>query len=326
MRALVISAPSDGPDTSKVGEWADPEPGPGEVTIDVEYAGINFVDVMLRRGDQPYADSFPACPGDEVAGTVRAVGEGVTGLAVGTRVAAFMTAGGLASIARARAELTVPVPDAVAAPLAAATPAVLATAYLLLTEAARFRGGDRVLVHSASGGVGTAVAQLVPVLGGGRLIGTVGRPGKVSATLDAGYDAAFARDAGYPDQVRAAAGGGVDVVLDALGAGELDNDLALAAPGGRIVLFGNATGGAPATLPNVGRLMGGNVSVGGFSISGLSRTAPDRVADAIARCLDLLASKRVDLAVTEVDGLAAVPAVHQLLAEGRGRGKYVVRL
>ncbi|GIL27992.1 quinone oxidoreductase family protein [Actinocatenispora comari] len=326
MRALVIGAPSDGPDTSQVAELPDPAPGPGEVTIDVEYAGINFVDVMLRRGDQPYADSFPAYPGDEVAGTVRAVGEGVTGLAAGTRVAAFLTAGGLASIARARAELTVPVPAGVPAPLAAATPAVLATGYLLLTEAARFRGGERVLVHSASGGVGSAVAQLVPVLGGGRLIGTVGRAGKESAALAAGYDAAFARDAGYPDRVRAAAGGGVDVVLDALGAGELDHDLALAAPGGRIVLFGNATGGAPAALPNIPRLMGGNVSVGGFSISALSRTAPDRVADAIGRCLDLLAAGRLGLPVTEVDGLAAAPAVHQLLAEGRGQGKYVVRV
>ncbi|BCJ37332.1 NADPH:quinone reductase [Actinocatenispora thailandica] len=326
MRALVITGPSDATDTSQVGELADPEPGPGEVTIDVEYAGINFVDVMMRRGDQPYADSFPAYPGDEVAGTVRAVGEGVTGLAAGTRVTAFLTAGGLASIARARAELTVPVPDGVPAPLAAATPAVLATGYLLLTQAARFRAGDRVLVHSASGGVGSAVAQLVPVLGGGQLIGTVGRASKVPTAIDAGYAAAFARDANYPDRVRAAAGGGVDVVLDALGAGELDNDLALAAPGGRIVLFGNATGGAPATLPHMGRLMGGNLSVGGFSISNLSRAAPARVADAMARCLDLLASGRVGLAVTEVDGLAAVPAVHQLLAEGRGRGKYVVRI
>jgi NADPH2:quinone reductase len=326
MRALVISEPSDGPETSRVGELPDPEPGPGEVTVDVEYAGINFVDVMLRRGDQPYADSFPAYPGDEVAGTVRAVGEGVAGLPVGTRVAAFMTSGGLTSVARARAELAVPGPDGVPAPLAAATPAVLATGYLLLTEAARFRGGERVLVHSASGGVGGAVAQLVPALGGGRLIGTVGRASKVSLALDAGYDAAFARDAGYPDRVRAAAGGAVDVVLDALGASELDHDVGLAAPGGRIVLFGNATGGTPAALPAVGRLMGGNVSVGGFSLSALSRTAPDRIADAMGRCLDLLAAGRVGLSVTEIDGLAAVPAVHQLLAEGRGQGKYVVRV
>jgi NADPH:quinone reductase len=173
---------------------------------------------MARRGDTMHERGWPFVPGDEVAGTVREVGDGVTGLAAGQRVAAFMTQGGLAKVARARAALAVPLPDAVPFPLAAAAPAMLTTALLLLTDAARFTPGERVLVHSATGGVGSAVAQLVPVLGGGRLVGTVGRPDKVATALEAGYDAAFARTDDLPDAVRAATGGGADVVLDPLGA------------------------------------------------------------------------------------------------------------
>ncbi len=118
----------------------------------------------------------------------------------------------------------------------------------------------------------------------------------------------------------------MDVVLDPLGTSMLDLDLAVAAPGGRIVLFGNAGGGTPAPLPAAGRLIAGNVAVGGFSISRLAAAAPDRVAGALRRVLDLLAAERLHLPVTELGSLDDVPAVHQQLADGRGSGKYVTRL
>ncbi len=98
-------------------------------------------------------------------------------------------------------------------------------------------------MHSASGGVGSAVAQLVPMLGGGLRIGTVGRPGKVTSALHSGYDVAMARGEDLTEAVRAATDcAGVDIVLDPLGAAMLETDLAVTAPGGRIVLFGNAGG------------------------------------------------------------------------------------
>ncbi|MEU7838839.1 MULTISPECIES: zinc-binding dehydrogenase [unclassified Nonomuraea] len=327
MRALLMAAPSQGSDRTQVQEIDEPRPGPGEVTIDVAYAGVNFMDVMARRGDPGYASAWPYVPGLEVAGTVREVGADVGDLAVGQRVAAFTSGGGLAEVARARAALTVAIPDQVSLLSAAGAPMVFTTALLLLTDAARLGSTDSVLVHSASGGVGSALAQVAPTVGGGLLIGTVGRPNKVDSARKSGYDIAIARGDDLVEAVRAATGGkGVDVVLDPLGTSMLDVDLAVTAPGGRIVLFGNAGGAQPAPLPPAGRLIGGNVAIGGFSITGLSASAPERVAAALRRVLDMLATGRLDVAATEVDSLAGVPAVHQLLADGRGNGKYVARV
>ncbi|MER5641351.1 zinc-binding dehydrogenase [Kitasatospora sp. NPDC002227] len=324
MRALVMTAPG-GSENSLVREVEEPAPGPGQVSVEVAYAGLNFVDVMARRGDAGYVTAWPYLPGKEVSGTVRALGAGVTGLAVGDQVVAAPAGGGLAEVVVAEAALTVPVPAGVALSRAAAVPLGLATAMLLLTESGRFAAGETVLVHSAGGGIGRGIAELVPQLGGGRLIGTVGRPEKAAAAVEAGYDAAFARDEKLAEAVREAAGGrGVDLVLDPLGTEALELDLELLAPGGRVVLFGNAGGGEVTPLPPAARLLGGNLGITGFSHRGLTVGAPEKVARAVARVLALLAEGRLDVPVTELPGLSAAPAAHDLLAAGRGEGKYVV--
>ena len=327
MRTLMMTGPSQGPDRTKIREIQKPRPGPGEVTIDVTYAGINFLDVMARRGDAGYVAAWPYTPGLEVSGAVREIGPDVTGLAAGQTVAAFTAGGGLADVVLVRAEFVVPVPGQVPSPAAAAAPLTLTTALLLLQDAASFRPGQTVLMHSASGGMGNAVAQLVALLGGGLRIGTVGRPGKVASALSAGYDVAVARGEDLAEAIQAATGGaGADIVLDPLGTVMLETDLAVTAPGGRTVLFGNAGGGQQAPLPPAGRLIGGNLAIGGFSISRLWATAPHRASAGLRRVLDLITEGRLDIAITEVGSLADVPAVHQLLAEGRGDGKYVVQL
>ncbi|MVZ99937.1 zinc-binding dehydrogenase [Actinomadura sp. LD22] len=327
MRTLMFTGPARNADRTEVVELPAPRPGPAEVAIEVVDAGINFLDVMARRDDPGYVPAWPYAPGKEVAGIVREVGDGVTGLRPGTKVAALTLAGGgLAEVAVAPAALTVPVPDGVPMPVAAAAPLMLASALLLLTQAGRFSPGESVLVHSASGGIGAAVAQLVPALGGGLRIGTVGRAGKVAEARKRGYDVALARDEDIAAEVMKTVDAGVDVVLDPLGTDMLDVDLAVAAPGARIVLFGNAAGGRPAPLPPMKRLLAGNVAIAGFSISGLSASAPARVAEAVRRVLDLVADGRLDVEVTEVGSLAEVAGVHQLLAEGHGTGKYVARL
>lgn len=324
MLGLVMTGPSAGPDLTEVRELEVPRPGAGEVSIDVGYAGLNFLDVMTRRGDAGYAPSWPYVPGMEVAGTVREVGSGVTGLVVGDRVAAFTRGGGLAEVAVTDASLAMPLPPRVSLPVAAAAPLMLATAMLLLTDVARFQPGETVLMHSAGGGVGSAVAQLVPALGGGLRIGTVGRAEKVDDAVGRGWDVALVRGDGLAEEVRAVAGTGVDVVLDPLGTSLLDLDLDVIAPGGRIVLFGNAGGGPLDPLPPAGRLIGGNVAIAGFSISRLTATAPSRVTGALRRVVDLLDVGRLCVPVTTVGSLDGVAAVHDLMAAGRGSGKYVV--
>lgn len=326
MRALVMTAPG-GSENTELQELDVPRPGPGEVSIDVAYAGLNFMDVMARRGDAAYVSTWPHRPGLEVSGTIREIGADVTGFAVGDRVAAAPAGGGLAEVVIALAALTVLIPDGAPLREAAATPAGLATSMLVLSEVGRFAPGETVLVHSASGGIGTAVAQLVPLLGGGRLIGTVGRPDKVSVAESNGYDVAIARGEGLADAIRSATNGhGVDLILDPLGTSALDLDLDVVASGGRIVLFGNPSGGSLAALPPAGRLIGGNIALTGFSHRGLCAAAPHRVASAVRRTLEFMASGELKLTVTELASLSEVPATHDLLADGRGTGKYVVQV
>jgi NADPH2:quinone reductase len=326
MRALVISGPADGPERSTVETWPDPHPGPGQVTIEVAHAGLNFLDVMARRGDPGYVREWPFVPGLEVAGTIRETGAGVTGLEPGQQVAAFTGGGGLAEITVADAALTVALPDGVTGRIAAAAPLLLTSAWLLITEVGRVRPGDAVLMHSAAGGIGAAVAQLLPVVDAEPVIGTVGRAEKVEQARTAGWKTVLTRGEVTAGAVLAAAGGRVDVVLDPLGTSMLELDVGVAAPGGRIVLFGNPSGDAPAPLPGLGSLIGGNIAIAGFSISRLAVAAPDRVAAALRRVLGLIAEGRISLATQVVDGLDDVPAAHQRLADGDATGKYVVRV
>ena len=160
MKAVIMTAPAGDGSTTRVADIDEPLPGPGQLAIDVAYAGVNFIDVMARRGDPGYASTWPYVPGLEVAGTIRSVGSGVRDLRAGERVAAFTPGGGLAEVAIAAAEVTVKVPPEVPLGTAAAAPLVVSTALLLLTDRARIRPGESVLMHSASGGIGSVVSQV----------------------------------------------------------------------------------------------------------------------------------------------------------------------
>lgn len=326
MRALQMTGPSADSSATGVVEVDEPVPGPGEVAIGVAFAGVNFIDVMARRGDPGYATGWPYVPGLEVAGTVRAVGAGVSGYKAGDRVAAFTTGGGLAEVAIAPAALTVGIPAAVSLEQAAAAPLMMSTAVLLLESVVRLCPGESVLMHSVGGGVGSAVPQVAAALGGGLRVGTVGSAAKVPGALTAGWDHVVPNEASAASAIRALAPGGVDVILDPTGTGNLDLDLAVAAPGARVVLFGNPGGGTPAALPSLGRLIGGNVGILGFSISSLSRTRPTAVGGALRRSLSLLMDGGIRLEVAVVPCLEVVPEVHDLMAARRGDGKYVARV
>jgi NADPH:quinone reductase len=327
MRALVFTEPAPDAGRTRVDSLAVPEPGAGEVAIDVEYAGINFKDVMARRGDRGYVASWPFVPGLEVAGTVRAVGAGVDAPGIGDRVTAFTDSGGLAEVAIARAALVAGVPPGLALERAAVVPGALTSAALLVVDAAHLGPDETVLVHSAGGGVGQAVVQLARAAGARRVLGTVGSRERVAGAERAGYDAVLVRGPELAAAIREASGdAGVDVVLDPQGTTLLDVDLAVAAPGARIVLFGNATGRPPDPLPPVGALSAANVSVGGFSLAAYAAAAPQRVRAAMTRVLDLLAAGELTIELRVVDGLERAADIQQELADGRGSGKRVIRV
>ena len=171
-----------GPEVVRFTERDEPAPGPGQVTIRVEYAGLNFVDVLARRGVPGYFTGWPFVPGMEVGGTIHALGEGVDTFAAGDRVVAFTVDGtGLADVAVARAGLTVPVPAGLDLATATTIPLTWATAFGLV-RISHAGADDTVLVTAASGGVGSAIGQLLARQDAACVIGGVRSPAQ-AATL-----------------------------------------------------------------------------------------------------------------------------------------------
>jgi len=149
-----------------------PEPGNNEVMIEVHRAGINFADLMMRQGLYGAAPDFPFTPGYEVSGVIRAIGSEVERHNVGDRVVALTGFGGYAEQVVVSEERAWTLPDNVSFDAAAAMPVTYLTAHHMLVHLGNFREGDSVLVHHAAGGVGTATAQIVKALKGGRIYGT----------------------------------------------------------------------------------------------------------------------------------------------------------
>jgi NADPH2:quinone reductase len=201
------------------------------------------------------------------------------------------------------------------------------SADLLVNTVGHTRNGDTVLVHGAAGGVGRAIAGLARLAGAGAVLGTVGSLRRVDAARRAGYDVVLNRDTTLAEAITTATGGrGVDLVLDPQGTALLDLDLQVAAPGARVVLFGNAGGDPLAALPPLPRLMATNTSIAGFSLAALAATAPQRVAASLSRILDHLVTGALDVPLTRVHDLADAPKAQQALADGNGDGKYVVEI
>ncbi len=231
MRAVVITK-HGGPGVLQVQERPDPTPGPGEVRIGVAAAGINFADVMARMGLYPDAPKTPCVVGYEVAGTIVETGEGVEGLQVGQRVLAGTKFGGYASQAVVAESDVVALPDALSFEQGAAIPVNYATAWAGLIGYGSLQAGERVLVHSAGGGVGIAATQIAK-RAGAEVYGTAS-PGKHQRILELGVDHAL-------DYTRTGWERGLpkfDVILDAVGGRSFRRSYSLLDSGGRLVAFG----------------------------------------------------------------------------------------
>jgi NADPH:quinone reductase-like Zn-dependent oxidoreductase len=215
-----------------------PQPGPGEIRVAVEAAGLNFADVLARAGTYPDAPPTPCVLGYEVAGTVDAVGGGVDSVQPGDRVMAATYFGGQAELVVARAEDSIPIPKGLSATEAAAIPINYGTAYAALVLMAGLRSGETVLIHAAAGGVGTAATQLA-VHYGARVIGTASAH-KHDAVRRQGAEHVIDYHTGdvAAEVFRVTGGKGVDVAMDALGPRSFRSDWQLLRPGGRLVVYG----------------------------------------------------------------------------------------
>lgn len=240
MQVIEISG-HGGVDRLVLRERPDPEPGPGQVAIRVHAFGLNFADVLARLGMYAQAPPPPFVPGFEVAGTVAAVGPGVTGLVPGQRVAALTEFGGYATRVVVPAMGAVPIPEQMDYVTAAAVPVTFVTAYHALIALGGLQPGERVLVQAAAGGVGLAAVQLARNAGA-VVIGTCGSPEKVRFLQQFGVEHAFDYRAGdVAARVRALTGpDGLDVVLDSVGGRFIRTGLSLLGPNGRFISIGAA--------------------------------------------------------------------------------------
>jgi NADPH:quinone reductase-like Zn-dependent oxidoreductase len=240
MQKVVIRRPG-GFDRLELVEEPDPVPGPGEVLIDSAAIGVNFADCVVRMGLYKSAKEFvgwPITPGFEVSGTVRAVGLGVTRFAVGERVVGLVRFGAYASVVAVPENQVFAVPEGLSLEEAGALPVASLTAWYALCELAKLRPGMNLLVHSAAGGVGSALVQIAKVHGC-RVLGVVGSAHKVELVRSLGADVVV--DKSRQDlwaEARKFAPGGFDVVLDANGVETLRKSYRALAPAGRLVVYG----------------------------------------------------------------------------------------
>ncbi len=246
MKAVTI-ARFGGPEVLEATDVAPPEPGRGEALVALEYAGVNFIDVYMRSGQyarsHTYQTPLPMTLGMEGGGVVQAIGEGVTDVAVGDRVAYCIVRGSYAQQAVVPAAKLVPIPQHVPMPIATALMLQGLTAHYLSHSAFPLRTGKTCLVHAGAGGVGQLLIQLAKLLGA-TVIATVGSEDKAAIARERGADHVLLyRDVDFREETRRLTDGrGVDVVYDAVGRDTIHGSIRSLARRGLCINYGGASG------------------------------------------------------------------------------------
>jgi NADPH2:quinone reductase len=299
----------------RIEEHPDPEPGSGEILVRVRAAGLNGADQMQKRGRYPAPPGSPQdIPGLELAGEVAALGPGATRFSEGDRVMAVVGGGGQAELATVHERAAMPVPEALDWPAAGGFPEVFTTAHDALFTQAALEPGERLLVHGAAGGVGTAAIQLARAAGA-RVTGTVRRE-ELRGQVE-GFGAEVLDPEGFEEH------GPFDVILELVGAPNLDGNVKALATCGRIAVIGIAAG-AKAEL-NLARLMG----VRGRIMSSTLRSRPLEQKAQAARLVErhvlpLVESGAVTVPVAQTFPLDEAADAYDRFAEGGKLGKVVL--
>ena len=267
MKAIVVEQ-YGGPEVLKLRNVDLKQPGPGEALVRIVTAGVNFVDTYQRRGSYPLP--LPFIPGREGAGTVEAVGQGVTAVKPGDRVA-FVAPNSYAEAALVPAELLIPMPRNLSFEQCAAFPLQGMTAHYLLHEYRKVKPGEVVLIHAAAGGVGLLLVQWAYHMGA-RVIGTVSTDEKAAAARNAGADEVifYTRQDFVTETKRLTNDEGADLILDGVGKSTFGGNLKAVAVRGNIVIYGYASGPADPVSPNA--LMPRAISVAGGSLQNFMTT------------------------------------------------------
>ncbi len=249
MKAIRVHE-TGGPEVLRVEDVPAPVPGPGELLIDVEAIGVNFIEIYQREG--LYPRPLPFIPGSEAAGVVRGVGNGVTGFAAGDRVVSQSVKGAYAEQAVVAAERAVQIPDQVSTRVAAAVCLQGLTAHYLSTSTYPLSPRDHALVHAAAGGVGLLLCQMAKRRGA-FVIGTASTAEKRKLAREAGADELidYTSEDFAAETRRITHGAGVQVVYDSVGRTTFDKSLDSLAARGMLVLFGQSSGPVPPFDPQI---------------------------------------------------------------------------
>jgi NADPH:quinone reductase len=325
-RAVMLTK-RGGPDVLRVVELPVTEPGPGQLRVRVNATGVGSTDVTMLGGRYPYAPAIPFVPGYEVAGTVDAIGAGVTGFRMGQRVAALTVHGGYGELLVREAEHFQPIPDAVSDLEAAAVILNFVTAWQMIHRKACVRAGQTALATGAAGGVGTAVLQLLRLAG-------LRTYGSASASKHDTVRALGAHPidyrAGRIDRlVREYEPGGVDHVFDAIGGAGIGACIGALRPGGTLVGYGfvgtegwRSMLSMLANLFVVSRIRGRRGIF--YGITMLYRKDPGPLREDLSKIFSLLADRKIDPLVTRTFSLLEARRAVEMLAKGEARGKIVL--
>jgi NADPH:quinone reductase len=303
-------------DNFRVGEVPEPIAGPGEVVVRVCFAGLRWGDLMSRQGIPQRFHTPPFVPGQEAAGVVHAVGEGVTDYAVGDRVMAVVLGGAYAELVKAPAQTLVRVPDHVGLGSMLAYGINFPTAWLACTSWGAVSAGDVVLLHAAAGGVGLLALQILTRRLGARVIAVVGSEAKAALCRDEGAELAINRhEVDYVDAVRKHCGQ-VDVALNGVAGPTLGGDHRIIRPRGTWVIYGTSAG--PEVLP-IWDFAYSSITVKPFSIIAFLGTPEQQEAqDAMWRWLE--SEPPVEPTVRPLEEVAAAQTD---MEAGRTTGKVV---
>ncbi len=322
MRAVLCKA-WGGPEDLSLGEVAPPVPGPGEVLISVAAAGVNYADLLMVAGKYQEKPSFPFSPGLEVAGTVAALGEGVTALAVGQRVLGLTDSGGYAEQAVARAGDVFVLPESMDFETAAGFPITYGTAHGAMVWRAGLKAGEVLVVHGAAGGVGLATVEAGKALGA-TVIATAGGPDKLAVAEAHGADHLIdSRREDIRERVKELTGGrGADVVFDPVGGDVFDASLRAVAWGGRLVVIGFAAGRVQQIPANI--LLIKNLSAVGFYWGSYRKHAPQLVSAQFAQLFAWFEAGKLKPHVSHQLDLARAAEALELLSSRKSTGKVVL--
>ncbi|MEZ2391981.1 NAD(P)H-quinone oxidoreductase [bacterium RCC_150] len=327
MKAVYISEPG-GPEVLEVLDVPAPVPGPGEVLIDVVAAGLNRADVQQRRGFYPPPPGASEIPGLEVSGRIAAFGPDVSKpFSVGDKVVALLAGGGYAQQVAVPAEQVLRLPDGVDLVTAAALPEVAATVYSNLIMTAQLQAGETVLVHGATGGIGTMAIQIAKAYGAkvAATAGTSEKVGTAKAFLGADIAINYAEE-DFAESLKAQNGGkGADVILDVVGAKYLQQNVEALADYGRLVVIG-LQGGAKGEL-NLGQLLSKRAAIIATALRPRPVAEKGVIMSAVRESVwPMLADGRVKPIVAKSFPLDQVREAHEYFDSGEHVGKVLLLL